>query len=965
MRLSLLICFTLFTFYLEAQKNPHNYTPAAIRMKSMEKRTALKEQSLVDDIPFRSVGPTVFSGRVVDLAIHPEDPTIFYVGYASGGLWKTESNGSLFTPIFDDEVVMTVGDIAVNWKNNTIWVGTGEVNSSRSSYAGAGIFKSTDEGKTWEHMGLPETHHIGRILLHPTDSSTLWVAALGHLYSPNSQRGVFKTTDGGKTWKKTLFVNDNTGAVDLIIDPNNPDVLYAATWERSRRSWNFVEAGNGSGIYKSTDGGVNWTLLSTPKSGLPAGEGLGRIGLNLVYQDGNPILYTIIDNYNRRPKEEEDEKEELVKNDFKTMDKSAFLKLEKEALKTFLEANNFPEKYTAEKVMKMVETNKIKPAALAEYLEDANSLLFDTPVIGAEVYKSTDGGQKWEKTHEGYLNSLYNSYGYYFGQIAIAPYNPDKIYVMGVPILRSDDGGKTFTSINGDNVHADHHAIWINPEREGHLIIGNDGGVNISYNDGENWFKCNSPAVGQFYSVEVDMKKPYRVYGGLQDNGVWVGPSNYRGGTGWHGSGDYPYDFLMGGDGMQVQVDTRDNETVYTGFQFGNYYRINQQTGKRTYITPKHELGDRPFRWNWQTPIHLSAHNQDILYIGSNFLHRSFDQGDNFEIISEDLTQGGLKGDVPYGTLTSVHESPLQFGLIYVGSDDGYIHVTKDAGHSWQRISDDLPQDMWVSRVQASRHDKGTVYATLNGYRWDHFIAYAYMSNDYGATWQRLAEDFLPEEPVNVIKEDPENPDILYLGTDHGLYVSLDKGANWMLMNKDLPAAPVHDLVIHPRDKDLVVGTHGRSIYIADVSHLQQLNKELMEATLHAFDVNKVRFSSYWGNRSASWRDYYEPKIKLPVFVKTDGRVLITLFTKEDLPLFQKSYEVSAGIQYPEYDLRIDESLVKRYERELTRAQKEGAEEVRLEKADNGHYYIQPGKYKLIYEKEGKKVEKELLIEER
>ncbi len=375
--------------------------------------------------------------------------------------------------------------------------------------------------------------------------------------------------------------------------------------------------------------------------------------------------------------------------------------------------------------------------------------------------KSKDGGLSWTKTHDDYLDGLVYSYGYYFGVIKTNPKHPGKIYIAGVPILRSDDGGKTFKSINGQNVHADHHAIWINPKNKNHLIIGNDGGVNISYDDGENWIKCNTPSVGQFYSVNVDNQKPYNVYGGLQDNGVWVGPNNYKPSVSWHEEGEYPYKRLLGGDGMHVEIDNRNPDIVYTGYQFGYYYRIDRFTGKRYFIQPKHELGESPYRFNWQTPIHLSIHNQDILYLGANKLMRSMNQGDDWKAISDDLTNGGKVGNVSYGTLTSVSESPFQFGLIYTGSDDGLVHVTKNSGSSWTQISNSFPKDLWVSRVIASQHKKERVYVSLNGYRWDDFKTYIYVSEDYGNTWKSLNTN-IPDSPVNVIKEDPENENLLY-----------------------------------------------------------------------------------------------------------------------------------------------------------------------------------------------------------
>lgn len=928
-------------------------TPAEARLAAFQKRQDLAQKSIVNGIEFRNVGPTVFSGRVVDLAVSEKDPSHFYVAYASAGLWKTSNNGITFEPLFDEEMVMTTGAVAVDWDNNTIWLGTGEVNSSRSSYAGIGVYKSTNDGETWDYMGLPESHHIGRILIHPNDPNTVFVAALGHLYSPNKERGVYKTTDGGKTWNKVLFANENAGAVDLAFDPQDPNTIYAATWERTRRAWDFLESGKESAIYKSTDNGETWTRVTTPKTNFPADAGAGRIGLTTVIKDGKTLLYAAVDNYNRRPKEDSKAGDELSKDDLRDMTKEEFLKLEEELVAKYLRDNRFPRKYNAKAVISMVEKDKIKPLALVEYIEDANSLLFDTPVVGLEVYVSNNGGKSWTRTHDDYIDAVYSSYGYYFGNIRAASYDPDKLFVLGVPVIRSDDGGATWQSVGGPNVHSDHHALWINPNRPGHLILGNDGGVNISYDDGENWNKCNAPALGQFYYIAVDMQEPYHIYGGLQDNGVWFGPSTYEASTRWQSSGRYPYQRINGGDGMQVMVDTRDNETVYTGSQFGYYSRINTRTGERSSITPRHELGDRPLRWNWQTPIHLSVHNQDILYMGSNKLHRSFDQGENFAEISGDLTKGGLKGDVPYGTLTTIHESPLQFGLLYVGSDDGLIHVSKDGGVSWQNITSGLVgnNNMWVSRVIASSFEKSRVYAVLNGYRWDDFNAYVYVSEDYGRNWRRIGSG-LPVEPANVIKEDTDNPNILYVGTDHGLYVSLDRGENFMLLNNGLPAVPVHDVVIHPREKDIVVGTHGRSIYIGRGKELQQLDENLVAEVLHAFPMEGSRASGFWGRKRASWSEAFEPSTLIPAYAKDAGKATLSI-QMGDLVLKSMEVDFKKGLNYLDYDYTFDASVKDQYQGMLNQEKRSNSPEIKLEEADNGKMYLGAGTYKVVISKDG------------
>ncbi|KAA3657156.1 MAG: glycosyl hydrolase, partial [Calditrichaeota bacterium] len=682
------------------------FTPAADRLAGYEQRKALQEKSLLSQVAFRNVGPSIMSGRVVDIDVDPQDPTHFYVAYASGGLWETENNGITFTPLFDNEAVMTIGDIAVDWQHDeTIWVGTGENNSSRSSYSGTGIYKSSDHGKSWQHAGLTETHHTGRIILHPEDSNTLWVATIGHLYSENEARGVYKSIDGGETWEKTLYIDAQTGIIDLIADPANADILYAAAWHRQRFAWNFVEGGATSGIYKSEDGGDTWHLLTTAESGFPTGDGVGRIGLDISRQNPD-IIYAFLDNQFRREKDEDDDAPELTKDSLRTMNSEAFLELDDETINEYLDHFGFPQKYSAKSIKEKISRSEIKPDALVTYLEDANSQLFDTPVIGGEVYVSRDGGQSWSKTHAEYIDNFVYSYGYYFGEIRVSPGDSNKIYILGVPALKSEDGGKTFNALMADNVHVDHQALWIDPQKTEHLILGNDGGINITYDDGTSWFKANNPPVGQFYTVSVDMEKPYNVYGGLQDNGVWYGPSTYEAGVAWHSTGSYPYKRLLGGDGMQIAIDTRDNKTIYTGFQFGYYYKINRSTRQSTSVKPQHELGDRPPRFNWQSPVHLSSHNQDIFYIGAEKLYRSMQNGENLIAISEDLTQGGLPGNVPYGTLTSIDESPLRFGLIYTGSDDGLVHVTLDGGFSWQRISDALPQHLWVSRVEASPHEE-------------------------------------------------------------------------------------------------------------------------------------------------------------------------------------------------------------------------------------------------------------------
>ena len=962
-----LLAFSAFFLFqrsvAQTMESPVAPTPYKDRANAYAQREKMDANSIVSNVKFHCVGPTIMSGRVVDIDVSPNDPTHFYVGYASGGLWKTVNNGQSFTPVFDDQESFGIGDFAVDWKNNeTIWVGTGENNSSRSSYSGTGMFMSKDGGKTWEHKGLEETHHIGKVIISPDDPNTIWVAAIGHLFSPNKERGVFKTTDGGKTWKQVLYKDDNTGAIDLQVDPTNSKILYATLWHRERRAWNFVESGNTSGIYKSTDGGEKWEQVSNAGSGFPVSNGTGRIGLTIFPKNTN-IIYAVFDNQD--PRKEEKKSEDMVTKDkLKKISNADFLALGNKDLNKFLDENDFPDKYDAEKVKEMVKDGKLKPSQLAEFLEDANSLLFDTPIIGPEVYRSDDAGKTWKKQNSDFIDELYFTYGYYFGRIWVSPTDENKIYLAGLFPLRSDDGGKTFRRLYSGNVHADHHAMWLDPNRDGHIINGNDGGINISYDDGKTWFKANTPPVGQFYSVNYDMEEPYNVYGGLQDNGVWTGSSQTDPTEmGWYQEGQNPFKSIMGGDGMQVQVDTRDNATVYTGYQYGNYFRVNKNTGEQKYITPRHDLGEHPYRWNWQAPILISKFNKDIIYFGSNHFHRSMNKGDDFKTFPEDLTNGGKKGDVAYGTLTCIDESPTRFGLLYCGSDDGAIHVSKDDGNSWTKIVNGLPQYMWVRRITASMYDEGTVYVCLNGHTWDHFNSYLYVSHNYGSTWEKIGND-LPMEAVNVVKEDPVNPNILYVGTDYGVYVSFDKGKSFMRMSNGLPTVAVHDLCIQPRDRDLIVGTHGRSIYIASVTELEQLQDSILAKALYVFDLPETKYHGNWGKKPGPWDEPNKPEYKIPFYIKNPGKVKIEIQTAKGITLFSTTEDMKKGLNYYSYDLSIDASNATAYEKALNDAREKNEDEIKVEKKDSGKYYMQAGKYTVIITDQGSgtSMKKDLVI---
>ncbi|MDT0558573.1 glycosyl hydrolase [Ichthyenterobacterium sp. W332] len=930
------LSFLLFIGSCFAVAQQPSTSPEIVK-QALAQKQRMAQTSLVKNVPFNNIGPTIMSGRVVDLDVNPENPSDFYVAYASGGVWHTINNGTTFTPILDNSDTQNVGDIAVHWPTRTIYVATGENNASRSSYAGIGILKSTDNGETWTNVGLMDAHHFAPILIHPENPDVVVVGVTGHLYSSNKQRGIYKTTDGGKTWNQKLFVDDASGIIDLQHSPKNYNVMFASSWTKDRKAWNFTGNGKNSAIYKSTDAGETWTKISTEKSGFPIGEGVGRIGV-AVFNDN--IVYAVHDSQFRRPDDnDKEERRGLTKNDFKAMTNSDFLALDDKKLNNFLKTNGFQEKYRSDNVKQMVRSGHLKPIDLAKYLEDANSMLFDTPVVGAEVYKSTDGGKSWSKTHDDYLDGIYFSYGYYFGHIHVSPVNENDIYIYGVPIVKSKDGGKNWTSISAENVHADHHALWINPKNPNHLIDGNDGGVNITYDDGENWIKNNAPSVGQFYAINVDNEKPYNVYGGLQDNGVWVGAHNAPENKGWHQSGQYPWKSIMGGDGMQIQIDSRNSNIVYTGFQFGNYFRINRETDEFKRFNIKHQLGENPYRFNWQTPILLSPHNQDILYLGGNKLMRSMNQGDDWQAISDDLTNGGKKGNVAYGTITSISESPFEFGLIYSGSDDGLIYITKNAGGSWTKISNSFPKDLWVSRVIASQHKKERVYVTLNGYRWDDFKVYIYMSEDYGQTWKDISSN-IPASPVNVIREDSENENVLYLGTDNGAYVSFDMGSSWEIFSNGIPNVAVHDIVIQPEAKDVLLGTHGRSIYKANIAPLQKMNDNMMSKPVTLFSIASVRHSNRWGNSWSPWLEAYEPKTTIQFYNNTSGEKTIKIVSKKGAQLNSITINADKGFNYVNYNLEITKKGRKALLKENS--------SIDINEASNGKYYLPKGSYSIV-----------------
>jgi photosystem II stability/assembly factor-like uncharacterized protein len=720
---------------------------------------ALAASSPFAALPWRAVGPVHQSERIEAIAVPAGSRNTIYVGPGAGNVWKTTNNGLTWTPIFDKESAFAVGDIAIAPSNpEIVWVGTGEVQPRFAGYAfaGTGVFKSTDAGKTWTNMGLADSHHVAKIVIDPANPDVVYVAAMGHQWTPNAERGVFKTVDGGRTWTKVLFADEVTGAIDLVMDPAHPDTLYASLWQ--------IETGPKSGIYRTRDAGRTWTKLA---NGLPEGP-IGRSNIDVAPSRPNTV-YVYLDN---------------------------------------------------------------RAAAAPEHR--------DRPYVGGEVYRSDDGGDSWRKANTEDLYDVYSIYGWKFCDVRVSPDNADEIFILGNRAFHSTDGGKTYARIGetirrvndteGLVMHLDHHEIWIDPADPNHILLGNDGGVFSSYDRGQSWLHLNTMPLGQFYSVAVDMAEPYNIYGGTQDDAALYGPSTYEFDDRRNENTAWKHVYLdqwTGGDSFVTLPDPTDPRFVYYEHQNGALRRMDTrgasiQTSASENVAPRAPRGGTPWRIGWYMPYLVSAFDPSTLYAGTNVLAKSTDRGRTWAAISPDLSTpaGGDRATVPYGTITMISQSSLQRGLIYVGTESGGIHVTEDEGAHWRAADAGLPKK-WVSRVIASEHTPGTAYASFTGYREDDFRAYLYRSTDHGRTWTSIAAN-LPNEPINVVREDPKNADVLYVGTDAGVYVSLDRGASWLSLSATLPTTPVHDLVVHPRDDEIVIGTHGRGIFILDARPIQQ-----------------------------------------------------------------------------------------------------------------------------------------------
>ena len=753
----------------------------------------LGQESLLKNLKWRCIGPANMGGRIDDFAVVETNPFIIYAGTASGGLWKTTNNGVTWEPVFDKQSTSSIGDVAIAPSNSDIvWVGTGEANNRQSSSWGDGVYKSGDGGKTWKNMGLKETHHIGRIVVHPSLPDVVYVAALGRLWGPHPDRGLFKTSDGGKAWTKCLYINEDTGVSDVAMDPGNPNVLYAAAYQRRRTPWGFSGGGPGGGLYKTTDGGETWSHLG---SGLPKGV-VGRIAVDIYVMDPN-VVYALIEHRD------------------------------------------------------------------------------------GGVFRSEDKGMTWKKLSDT------NPRPVFYSQIRIDPNNDQRIWVLGDEMFFSEDGGKSFRADliaradrSSRRVHGDHHAMWIDRSNSDHMIIGSDGGIYFSYDRGKKWDFVNTLPIAQVYEISYDLSKPYFVAAGLQDNGTWRGPS-----AAWYRDGITNDEwFRIGGaDGFYNQIDPRDHTTIYVESQLAGIARFNLKTGESKSLKPESRDDRETSRFNWNSPFLISPHDPNRIYLGGNRLFRSENKGEQW-LATIDLTSQIDRDRIPimgikpeenmlsrhdgvdfFSTITTISESPVREGLLYVGTDDGNLQLSRDGGKTWKNVRPQitgLPKETYVSRVVASNVEEGTAYATFDGHSNNDFKPYVYITTDFGESWKTIAGDLPVGGTVSVIREHPHNPDLLFVGTERGAYFSIDRGSAWVKFTNDFPIVPVDDIAIHPRDNDLIFGTHGRSLWILDdITPLSQLTREVLASSSYLFDVrpatvfnplsqrNHYDFKGVYGNK--------------------------------------------------------------------------------------------------------------------
>jgi photosystem II stability/assembly factor-like uncharacterized protein len=715
-----------------------------------------------DGLAWRHIGPAAFGGRIDDVEGVRGKPNIIFVGTASGGIFKTTNRGATWKPVFDEEgTSLSIGDIAIAPSDsNIVWAGTGEPNNRQSSSWGDGVYKSVDGGETWVHVGLRDTHHVGRVVINPHNPNIVFVAALGRLWGPNDERGLYRTRDGGKTWERVLFINSDTGVVDVAMGADGR-TLFAAAYQRRRRGWGFVGGGAGGGLYRSFDGGDTWQKLA---GGLPEGT-IGRIGVDLSRSHEN-IVYAVVEHKQQ-----------------------------------------------------------------------------------GGIFRSEDVGTTWTK------QSGLNQRPSYYSQIRVDPQNPNKLWKLASPLFVSIDAGKTWQSdTTGDRIHVDHHGLWINPDDPDHLILGNDGGLYVSYDGSRTWDFIDNLPIGQYYDITVDGRDPYWIYGGTQDNGTWGLPARTYSQLGITNADVVNIAY---GDGFYTVADPQDPRTIYANSQSGRTYLVDLDTREEKGIRPVPMDAKETYRFNWSTPMSISPHDSRVVYYGGNRLFRTADRGQRWDVISPDLTKNQDWKKLPlmgpersddtlsrddgvsdFGTITTITESPVTAGLLYVGTDDGLVQMTPDGGKTWRDLTPrfKLAGPRWVSRVLASRHGAGTAYVAFDGHQDDDFKPYIYRTTDQGTTWTSIAGDMPDGMVVNALEEHPRNSNLLFAGTEFGLFVTNNGGRNWTLLRGNLPRVPVDDIVFNEKANDLVLGTHGRSIIILDdVTPLEQLTPAVMTSDAHLF----------------------------------------------------------------------------------------------------------------------------------
>jgi photosystem II stability/assembly factor-like uncharacterized protein len=754
---------------------------------------------LYGKLRWRCVGPAVMGGRTVDIDVVEKEPWIIYAAVGPSGVWKSVNNGISWKPVFHKENTVSVGDIAISQSHpNIVWIGTGEATCRNSVTIGDGVYKSIDSGKTWTNMGLAETRHISRIVINPGDPNIAYAAAMGHLWGSNEERGIYKTSDGGKTWQKILYVDENTGFADLAMDPSDSLTLFAAAYDYRRLPYRYRSGGPGSGLYKTTDGGTTWKKLTED---LPEGI-MGRIGIDVSRSDPD-VVYALIEH------------------------------------------------------------------------EDAG------------IWRSEDKGESWTRTCDNETYERVNFRPFYYSQIRVDPSDDEVVYVFSGGSYVSKDMGKKFRAISG-GTHPDHHALWIDPQNPLHLIDGNDGGIDITYDGGKTWRGIEHMALAEVYQIGFDMRSPYYVYCGLQDNGVWGGPSAKFDSQGITNA-DW---FLVGyGDGFYAQVDPNDHQVIYANSQMNGLYRYDMRIKKSQTIRPIAPVSDPPYRFNWNSPILISPHDSKIVYTGGNYLFKTVDGGHSWKIISPDLSTNDPEKQKDSGgpitpdntgaeihcTILTIAESSIKAGVIWCGTDDGNVQVTKDGGQTWKNVVKnikDLPPNTWCSRIEASHFDESTAYAAFDGHRQDDYNTYLYKTTDFGKTWTSLKGN-LPFGWIHVVREDLVNPNLLYVGLEFGLFASLDKGITWFSLQNNLPRVAVRDIAVHPRENDLIIGTHGRGIWILDdIQPLQEMNPQVFSSGLHLFGIRPAAVYQISSSGEPSSRLAYSGK-------NPDYGMIITAYIKE------------------------------------------------------------------------------------